>query len=104
MSVRIVDRCITCGACVWECPTQAISPAAPRPVVREEACTECYGFFGESQCMVVCPADAINVNPESRQQLATRYATLHPQRRPQDTWIWRRLTVPRQPPASLDAF
>lgn len=104
MSVRIIDRCITCGACVWECPTQAISPGAPRPVVSEDACTECYGFFGESQCMVVCPANAISVNPESRQQLATKYATLRPQRPPQNTWIWRPLTVSTQPATRLGSF
>jgi len=64
MSVRIDERCVTCGACVWECPTEAISPGAPRPIVDESACTECYGFFGESQCVVVCPVDAICVSAE----------------------------------------
>jgi len=93
MSVAITVRCITCGACEWECPNEAISPGALRPVVDENLCTECYGFFGESQCMVVCPADAIVVHDESREDLADRYARLQPARQAQDTWIWRRFTT-----------
>lgn len=46
MSVAIHETCVTCGACVWECPTEAISAGDPRPVVDETSCTECYGFFG----------------------------------------------------------
>lgn len=91
MSVQIIESCVTCGACLWECPLEAISPGEERPVVDPNECTECYGFFGESQCMVVCPAGAIVVDrPESLQTLALRYADIHPEREPQDTWIWRR--------------
>src|SRR5262245_25152962 len=104
MSVRIIDRCITCGACVWEGPTQAISPGAPRPVGKAETCTECAGCLGESLCMAVCPADAIRVNPEPRQQLATKYAVLRPHRPPQDTWIWRQLTASGEFPTRPGSF
>lgn len=90
MAVEINSRCIRCGACEWECPNSAISPGASRPVVDKRACTECYGFFGESQCMVVCPADAIVIAPEPIELLAEKYHDLHPDRKPQDTWIWRR--------------
>jgi len=92
MSVATNQNCIQCGACVWECPNEAISPGALRPVVDEDLCTECYGFFGESQCMVVCPAEAITVvKPESTEDLLEKFRRTQPNRQPQDTWIWRRI-------------
>jgi len=93
MAVRIGTACITCGACVWECPAEAISPGDPRPIVEPNLCTECYGFFGESQCIIVCPANAIAVDVETVEQLQNRYNTLAQGRAPQDTWIWRRIEV-----------
>jgi ferredoxin len=91
VSVQIIESCVTCGACLWECPREAISPGELRPVVDAAACTECYGFFGESQCMVVCPVGAVVVDrPEPLEALAERYQRFHPERPPQDTWIWRR--------------
>lgn len=92
MSVTITEKCITCGACEWECPNEAISPGAPRPTVGKNLCTECYGFFGESQCIVVCPAEAIIVDrPESVEELLQKFRDIHPNRKPQDTYIWRRI-------------
>jgi ferredoxin len=91
MSVRITEACVSCGACVWECPLEAISPGEKRPVVDAGACTECYGFFGESQCIVVCPVDAIAVDPEPLVALGERFARINPGREPQDTWIWQRI-------------
>lgn len=91
MSVAITEKCIACGACVWECPTEAISPGYLRPVVDERLCTECYGFFGEGQCVVVCPAKAIDVVPEEVYQLEKRFRQLYLSRTMQDTWVWRRL-------------
>ena|SRR5437764_1497071 len=93
MSVTITEACIMCGACVWECPTETISPGDPRPVVNQNACTECYGFFGESQCMVVCPVGAVVGVPEGVRQLEARFQQLYPGRTMQDTWVWRRLTT-----------
>lgn len=93
MAVEIVDRCISCGACVWECPTEAIAPGNPRPVVETESCTECYGFFAESQCTVVCPAAAIAPIAEDEAVLAERFARLFPGRMSQDTWVWERRLV-----------
>jgi ferredoxin len=95
MAVTITDRCIACGACVWECPTEAIAPGDPRPVVDGSSCTECYGFYGESQCVVVCPVRAILVSAvEPVETLAARFAALQPDEAPQDTWIWRRIDGP----------
>lgn len=91
MSVQINERCVTCGACLWECPTEAISAGDPRPVVNEDSCTECHGFFGESQCIVVCPVEAIVVKPEPVESLIDKFARTFPDRQAQDTWIWRRL-------------
>ena len=95
MSVSITPGCIACGACLWECPTEAIAPGAPRPVIEQNSCTECYGFFGESQCVVVCPVDAITTQPEPIEGLAARFRRLYPGRPLQDTWVWRRLLSPR---------
>jgi ferredoxin len=92
MSVAITTACIACGACLWECPTEAILPGDPRPVIEQDSCTECFGFYGESQCTVVCPAEAVAVTvAEDVRQLAARFQRLYPGRQLQDTWIWRRL-------------
>jgi ferredoxin len=92
MSIKITEKCLTCGACEWECPTLAIAPGAIRPIVDENLCTECYGFFGESQCVVVCPAQAISIHRlEDVETLASRFHQNHPDLEAQDTWIWRRI-------------
>lgn len=98
MAVEIRDSCITCGACVWECPTEAIAPGNPRPVVDASACTECFGFFAESQCTVVCPVGAIRPVPEPEEALADRFRRLLPTQPLRDTWAWERRapTAPRQ--------
>jgi ferredoxin len=94
MSVKVTSACVRCGACLWECPQEAIAPGAERPVVDPERCTECYGYFGEAQCMVVCPVTAILVDrPESIGTLATRFKTLNPELKAQNTWIWRRIEI-----------
>ena len=95
MAVAITASCITCGACVWERPTEAISPGDPRPVVDENSCTECYGFFGESQCVVVCPVGAITTSMEEVKELDRRFRRMYPVASMQDTWAWRRLPTPR---------
>jgi len=97
MSVSIDASCITCGACEWECPDEAISPGSVRPMVNSSRCTECFGSFGESQCMVVCPVKAIHVSTfETTEVLSGRFVSLHPGRSLQDTWIWRRIeSTPR---------
>src|SRR5262245_45466595 len=95
MSVRITSACITCGACLWECPNQAILPGNPRPVVEPDRCTECLGWFADSQCFVVCPADAIEVLHEPQQVLLTRFTQLHPERQAHDIQVWRPAVVPK---------
>lgn len=85
MAVRIDGNCVTCGACLWECPNGAIVAGDPRPLVEEDFCTECFGFFGEAQCIVVCPAAAIVVVPEAMEVLSKRFSHLHPNLPLQDT-------------------
>lgn len=91
MSVAITEACVTCGACLWECPTEAISAGDPRPVVDPFRCTECFGTFAESQCIVVCPVDAIAVTAEPPDALAARFRRVLPDRLPVDTDLWRRI-------------
>jgi ferredoxin len=91
MAVEITDICIKCGACEWECPTEAIVPGTLRPVVIQDSCTECRGFFGESQCIVACPADAIVVHAESVMELDRKYMNQVHDRDPVDISIWRRI-------------
>ena len=90
MSVLISENCIRCGACEWECPNEAISPGAARPVVDGDLCTECVGFFGESQCIVVCPVGAIRIaDREFFTELERKFRRIHPDTAPQNTSVWR---------------
>jgi len=65
--------------------------------VNEELCTECFGFFGESQCVVVCPVQAVVAVPESPEDLARKFAKLRPGGTPVDVSIWRRIGTPSVP-------
>jgi ferredoxin len=94
MAALISDLCIRCGACEWECPTQAIRPGPERPVVDPSSCTECFGFHGESQCVVVCPVAAISLDAPSTAVLAELYSRLRPDREPTDTDLWQQLGQP----------
>ncbi len=60
MAMRITDDCIGCTACEPECPNRAISadPATGRYRIDPALCTECAGFYEESQCVAVCPVGA----------------------------------------------
>lgn len=46
-----------------------------------DKCTECVGFHEEPQCASVCPVDCCvpdDDNVESKEELATKKASLHP--------------------------
>ncbi len=47
----ITDDCISCGACVSECPVEAISEGATKYEI-SDACIDC------GSCAGVCPVDA----------------------------------------------
>jgi ferredoxin len=64
MAYMITDECISCGACEAECPNEAISEGDEYYVIDAVKCTECVGFFDESQCAAVCPVDACVPDPD----------------------------------------
>ena len=53
MAHVISDECINCGACVGECPVEAISEGDDQHVINADTCTDC------GACVEVCPVDAI---------------------------------------------
>lgn len=52
MAYHITDACINCGACVSECPVDAISEGAEFHEINADACIDC------GSCAGVCPVDA----------------------------------------------
>ncbi|MDR0248045.1 MAG: 4Fe-4S binding protein [Oscillospiraceae bacterium] len=52
MAYYINDECISCAACVSECPANCISEGGTHYVIDEEKCTEC------GSCAGVCPVEA----------------------------------------------
>lgn len=80
MALKITEECIACGACLPECPNDAISEGDPYYSIDPNRCTECVGFFDEPQCVGVCPTDAIIPDPdhvESKEQLLEKKKKLH---------------------------
>jgi ferredoxin len=80
MALMITDECISCGACVSECPNDAISEGDTIYVIDPDRCTECVGFFNEPQCVEVCPVDSIIPDPdhqESHEELMAKKIRLH---------------------------
>lgn len=62
MSVIIDDTCITCDACLQNCPVDAIVDDSNNPTgekryyVQPEKCIECVGVFDDPQCAAICPS------------------------------------------------
>ncbi len=52
MAYKITDDCIACGACIGECPVEAISEGDIY-AIDAATCTDC------GACASVCPNDAI---------------------------------------------
>ncbi len=52
MAYKITDSCIACGACMSECPTEAISEGDIYKIDPEK-CTDC------ATCVDACPSEAI---------------------------------------------
>ena len=59
MAMKILDDCISCGACEPECPVQAIGEGDTIYVINAEVCVECEGHFDTQQCISVCPVECI---------------------------------------------
>ncbi|MEA1920072.1 MAG: 4Fe-4S dicluster domain-containing protein [Campylobacterota bacterium] len=62
MSVIIDESCITCDACLQNCPVDAIVDDSDNPTgenryyVQPEKCVECVGIFDDPQCASICPS------------------------------------------------
>ncbi len=79
MALIINDDCINCAVCEPECPNSAITSGDGIFVVDPDRCTECVGYFSDSQCTDVCPVDCIVVDPmrvESTEQLQAKFARI----------------------------
>ena len=63
MALMITDECTGCGACVEDCPQQAIDEGDPAYVIDGEKCVECVGYFDSSRCAEVCPVGAPQPDP-----------------------------------------
>lgn len=63
MAVRITDVCISCDACLSECPVEAIVDADTNPTsedyyyVKPESCVECVGHSDTPRCAEACPTE-----------------------------------------------
>jgi ferredoxin len=53
MSHVITESCVACGACVPECPVEAIKEGDPIYVIDPETCIDC------GACADTCPSEAI---------------------------------------------
>ena len=64
MALWITDECINCDVCEPACPNQAIAQGETIYVIDPARCTECVGHYDEPQCVVVCPVECIDPDPE----------------------------------------
>ncbi|GBL40133.1 ferredoxin-like protein in nif region [Nitrospirota bacterium] len=110
MALLITDECISCGACLPECPNEgdfrnsqatrkrrAIMSATAREsaivlIITHDRCTECVGHFDEPQCAAVCPVDncciADPLYPETTEALLEKVTALNPDKTIDPTKIW----------------
>lgn len=64
MSLKILESCINCDVCEPACPNKAITQGEDIYIIHPDLCTECVGHFDEPQCVVVCPVECIELDPE----------------------------------------
>lgn len=67
MALMITDECISCDACLPECPNEAITAGDSIYIIDPNLCTECVGYFDEPQCASVCPVDCCVPDPEHKE-------------------------------------
>lgn len=80
MALKITEDCTNCDACVPDCPNTAIKMGPEIYVIDAFLCTECVGAEDEPQCMLVCPADCIEPDPdwpETPDELQDKYDKIH---------------------------
>ncbi|MCY2959165.1 MAG: YfhL family 4Fe-4S dicluster ferredoxin [Planctomycetota bacterium] len=81
MATMITAECIQCGACLPECPNEAISQGSELYEIDPARCTECVGFHEKEACQAVCPVECCVPDPgrpETEDVLAARAIALHP--------------------------
>ena len=59
MAMKIVEECISCGACLPECPTTSITEGDTIYIIDANTCVECVGHYDTQRCKDVCPVDCI---------------------------------------------
>ncbi len=59
MAMKILEDCISCGACEPECPTTSISAGDTIYLINAETCVECVGHYDSPRCSSVCPVECI---------------------------------------------
>ena len=95
-TIILADHCINCGACVPECPNDAIREGEIAYEIDPLLCSECVGFHDFEACQAVCPDECCVPDPNRREDeavLLDRAAKLHPE-----------LSFPSPLPAALTRF
>jgi len=87
MAVYINDTCINCGACIDECPTEAIVDEDDNPTGEEtyyvypDKCVECVDHHDEPACATACPTEGCIVwnvvgdSPQHREDITDEQRT-----------------------------
>ncbi len=110
MALLITAECINCGACLPECPNEAIFETRGDAeakgnqvgdgqgmgndiyVITHERCTECVGHFDEPQCAAVCPVDNCCISdpayPEGTDALLEKAKRLNPDKPIDPAKVW----------------
>ena len=79
MSLKINDTCVNCDVCEPVCPNRAFAMGPEIYLIDPALCTECVGPHDEPQCVVVCPVECIDPDPdhpETHAQLLAKLAGL----------------------------
>lgn len=77
MALMITEECINCDVCEPECPNDAIYMGELIYEIDPHKCTECVGHFDEPQCVVVCPVECIDPDPDIPETHDQLLAKLH---------------------------
>ena len=59
MAMKINEDCISCGACLPECPTNSITEGSTIYIIDAATCVECVGHYDSPHCKDVCPVECI---------------------------------------------
>lgn len=82
MALKITADCNNCGACLPECPNSAIYVGPEIYMIDAERCTECVGFYSDTQCSLACPVFcciADESHPESEEELILKVKNMYPE-------------------------